>query len=92
MAEMLEKIRSGMVGQAEPLLALGADLSAAGVKAKAMELGLVGANGELSNAATMQARFALPWSRPKSSRGIFSKRATAWPIDQILGAQLGMRR
>ena len=55
---MLEKLRSGMVGEVEPLRAVGINLSAAAVNAKALQMGLADANGEVSQAATLQARYA----------------------------------
>lgn len=67
----LEKLRAGMVGEVEPLRTLGVNLSAAAVKAKAMELGLADANGELSNAALIQARYALIMDQTKNAQGDF---------------------
>jgi hypothetical protein len=39
--EVLDKLRAGLVGETEPLRALGVNLNAAAVEAKALELGLV---------------------------------------------------
>lgn len=57
--EVLLAIRSGMVGQSEPLLRFGADVRVAAVKAKALELGLMDLGGELTNAARAQAVLAI---------------------------------
>ena len=43
--EAIEKLRSGLVGETEPLRALGVAITAAAVEAKALELGLQGVNG-----------------------------------------------
>ena len=56
-SEALEKLRSGLVGEAEPLRSLGVNINEAVTSAKAMELGLVGMNGELSESAKVQARY-----------------------------------
>jgi|GEM_PF-6215115 len=55
----LEKIRAGLVGEAEPLRTVGVLLSEAAVQAKAMELGIGGANGQLTEAEKVQARYAI---------------------------------
>ena len=57
--EVLEAIRSGFVGQSEPLLRFGADVRVAAIKAKALELGLMELGGELTNAARAQAVLAI---------------------------------
>jgi len=57
--ETLLKIRSGLVGEVEPLRTLGISFNAAQVEAKGMQLGLADANGELSDGAKIQARWAL---------------------------------
>ena len=57
--DALQKLRSGLAGQTEPLLALGIDLRAATVNAKALEMGLGGLNGELSEGERVMARQAL---------------------------------
>ena len=55
----LEKLRAGMLGQAEPMQTLGVNMTAAAVSAKAMEMGLADATGELTPAALAQARYAI---------------------------------
>ncbi len=55
----LNKLRSGLVGEVEPLRTVGILLSQVAVNAKAAELGLLDANGTLSEAAKVQARYAL---------------------------------
>ena len=55
----LQKIRAGLVGEAEPLRVVGVQLTAAKVAAKAMTMGLADANGELSEGAKISARWAV---------------------------------
>jgi phage-related minor tail protein len=71
--EALLKLRAGLVGEAEPLRTLGVNLTAAAVKAKAMEMGLAGANGELSQAALVQARYALIMEQTANAQGDFAR-------------------
>jgi RNA polymerase-binding transcription factor DksA len=55
----LQKLRSGLVGEVEPLRTVGILLSQVAVEAKAVELGLVSQGGVMSEAAKVQARYAL---------------------------------
>ena len=55
----LEKLRSGLVGEVEPLRTVGILLNSAAVEAKALELNLTDQSGKLSEAAKVQARYAL---------------------------------
>jgi hypothetical protein len=57
--EALEKIRSGLVGESEPLRALGVLLSEDAVKAEALKLKLVRANQELTEGVKVMARASL---------------------------------
>lgn len=72
-AEVLENLRSGLVGQAEPLRKYGILISETAVKAKAMEMGLADANGELSEGAKVQARYALIMEQVGDAQGDFAK-------------------
>ncbi len=73
--EVLEKLRSGLVGEVEPLRALGINFNAAAVEAKAMEMGLADANGEISEGAKVQARYALILEQTKTAQGDFARTA-----------------
>ena len=73
--DALEKLRSGLVGEAEPLRVLGVNINEAVVKAKALELGLVGTTGELSEAAKVQARYALILEQTVTAQGDFARTA-----------------
>lgn len=88
--QVLEKIQAGAIGSFEPLRSLGIILSAAGVNAKAMELGLADANGELSDAALIQARMALITEQASSAQGDFVNTSDGLANStKIAKAQLG---
>lgn len=74
--DALDKLRSGLVGESEPLRAVGVLLSEAGVKAKAMELGLGGVGRELSEAEKVQARYALILEQTQTAQGDFARTST----------------
>ena len=71
--EALDKLRAGLVGEAEPLRALGVNLTAATVNAKALELGLAGTTGEITEAAKVQARYALILEQTATAQGDFAR-------------------
>jgi hypothetical protein len=55
----IDKLRSGLTGEAEPLRDFGVFLSEAAVKAQALEMGLGGVGRELTEQEKIQARYAL---------------------------------
>ena len=55
----LERIRSGLAGESEPLRRYGVDLSAAAVEQEALRSGIVETAKELDNAGKVQARAAI---------------------------------
>lgn len=67
--DVLEKLRSGLAGETEPLRALGVFLNEAKVQSKAMELGLGGAHGELSDGAKILARYSIILDKTKDAQG-----------------------
>jgi hypothetical protein len=71
--DVLEKIRAGLLGETEPLKSLGINLDAAGIAAKAMEMGLADATGELSPAAKAQAAYALILEQSTLAQGDFAR-------------------
>ena len=73
--DTLQKLRSGLTGEAEPLRAVGVFLTEAKVKAKAMELGLADAHGELSEGAKVMARYQIILDETKSAQGDFARTA-----------------
>ena len=72
-AIVLEKLRSGLVGEVEPLRTLGVNLTMAATRAKAMEMGLADVNGEISQAALVQARYALILEQTTNAQGDFAR-------------------
>lgn len=71
--EALERLRSGLVGEIEPLRRMGISFGAAQVEAKALELGLASATGEVSEGAKVQARFALVMEQTTAAQGDFAR-------------------
>lgn len=87
-AIVLEKLRSGLVGEVEPLRTLGINLTMAATKAKAVEMGLAGANGEVSQAALLQARYALILEQSTNAQGDFARTSSGLANQsRILNAQ-----
>ena len=87
--EALTALRSGLVGETEPLRRVGIVLNAAAVEAKALELGLVDANGEVSEAAKVQARYALITEQAATQTGDFARTSGGLANQQrILAAEL----
>ena len=75
--DVLEKLRAGLAGEAEPLRSVGVFLNEAKVKAKAMELGLADANGEISDGAKITARYNLILQETTTAQGDFARTADA---------------
>jgi phage-related protein len=69
--DALVAIQAGLRGEADPLERFGVSLSAAAVKAKALELGLEDAEGQLSNTALTTARLALLFEQTDKIAGDF---------------------
>lgn len=85
--EVLDKLRSGLVGETEPLRSLGINLTDAAVRTKAMELGLASSTKEVSQAAMTQARFALIMDQSALAQGDFARTSDGLANQQrILGA------
>jgi len=86
--ETLEKLRSGLVGEIEPLRSIGISFSAADVEAKAFELGLQDASGALSEGAKIQARWKLITEQSTNATGDFARTSEGLANQQrILGAE-----
>lgn len=71
--EALTKLRAGLVGEAEPLRSLGININAAAVEAKALELGLAATKAEITDAAKVQARYALIVEQSGNAQGDFAR-------------------
>lgn len=72
-ADVLEAMRSGMVGMVEPLRRYGINMTEANVAQMAQKLGLVDANGVVSDAAKMQARYAIIMAQTTTAQGDFGR-------------------
>ena len=85
----LEKLRSGIVGEIEPLRSLGVSFNAADVERKAFELGLVSAGGKADDSAKAQARYALILEKTALAQGDFARTSDGLANQQrILTAQV----
>lgn len=58
-SEMLEKLRSGLAGEAEPLRRFGVFISEARVQQEGLRLGLIAAGEEMTDQQKIQARYAI---------------------------------
>jgi hypothetical protein len=72
-SEVLEALRSGLVGEAEPLRRFGVSLSAARIEAKALEMGLASTKDELTAGAKAQAAYAIIMEDTKLAQGDFAR-------------------
>lgn len=91
--ETLEKLRSGLVGEIEPLRSMGISFNAMQVEAKAAEMGLRDANGEISEGSKVQARYALILEQTKAAQGDFARTSDGLANQQrILSAEMGNLR
>lgn len=72
-SEVFQKLQSGMVGETEPLRALGINLMESTVKAKAMEMGLGDASGALTDQEKILARYAIIMDQTKNAQGDFAR-------------------
>lgn len=85
----LEKLRAGLVGETEPLRALGVNLSATTVEMKALEMGIISAGEEMDAATKAQAAFALILEQTSSAQGDFARTSDALANSQrIANAEL----
>lgn len=71
--EVLEKLRAGLVGEAEPLRTLGVNLNQAKIEARALELGLWNGIGTIDSAAKAQASYSLILEETALAQGDFAR-------------------
>lgn len=71
--DALLAIRSGLVGEAEPMRKFGVLLNEATVKAKGLEMGLADAKGVMTDAAKVQARYAIILGQTGTAQGDFER-------------------
>ena len=72
-AQALEKLRAGLIGEAEPMRSLGVMLDEETVKLKAFEMGLAKGSEELSQSAKVHARYAIILGQTKDAQGDFAR-------------------
>jgi hypothetical protein len=72
-SEMLEKLRSGLSGEAEPLRQFGVLISDAAVKQKAYQTGIAKTGAELTEGQKVQARYALIMDQTAKAQGDFAR-------------------
>jgi hypothetical protein len=72
-AEALEKLRSGLAGETEPLRSIGVFLNEAKVQAKAAALGFQEVNGKFTEGAKIAARYSLIMEETASAQGDFER-------------------
>jgi hypothetical protein len=71
--DALEALRSGLVGESEPLKRFGVNLNEATLKAKALELGLSDGKSVLDANAKAQAAYALVMEQTGTAQGDFAR-------------------
>jgi hypothetical protein len=87
--EALDKLRSGLVGETEPLRTLGVFLNETVVAAKAMELGFGATSQELSEQEKLLARYQIILEQTANSQGDFARTiGSTANQERILRAQL----
>ena len=87
--EALEALRSGLVGETEPLRKFGVNLNDAALQAKALAMGIGDGKAPLSAAAKAQASYALIMEQSKTAQGDFARTAGGLANQKrILAAQV----
>ena len=71
--EALEKIRAGLIGEAEPLRALGVNLNEASIQQEAMRLGILKTGETLSAGNKAQAAYSLILQQTKNAQGDYAR-------------------
>jgi hypothetical protein len=74
-SEMLQRLRSGLSGEAEPLRQFGVLISEAAVKQEAYRLGLAKSGDELTEAQKVQARYSLIMQQTTKAQGDYARTA-----------------
>lgn len=82
----IEKLRSGLSGESEPLRDFGVFLTEASVQAKAMELGLTGVGNELTEQEKIVARYNLILEATRNAQGDVA-RTSGGTANQLRAAQ-----
>ena len=88
LSDAIEKVRSGLVGEAEPLRSLNVFINEAAVATKAAQMGFKGVNGVLTESEKIQARYALIMDQTSVAAGDFKNTSDGLANSQrILGAK-----
>lgn len=86
--QALEALRSGLIGETEPLRQFGVNLSAVAVQNEAVRLGLAKTPATASTAAKAQAAYSLILQQTKTAQGDFARTSSGAANQQrILAAQ-----
>jgi hypothetical protein len=80
--EVLGKLESALVGEYMPVRQLGIVMYESSVKAKALQMGLADANGEVSTGALVQARAAMIIEQSGSAMGQFARESDGLAAQQ----------
>lgn len=88
--EMLDRLRSGLAGEAEPLRKFGIFISEARVEAEALGMGMQMVNGKFTDAQKIQARYNIILEDSKKAQGDFGRTlGTSLPNQiRVLRAQM----
>jgi len=87
--EALEKFRSGLAGETEPLRKYGIDMSAAAVETFALSTGLIKSKKELTENVKIQARYGLLMQQTSKTQGDFANTSDSLANRQrIVGATI----
>lgn len=73
--EALLALRSGLVGETEPMRRFGVAINATAVEAKALEMGLAGSKKEISESDKVMARYQLILENTTNAQGDFERTA-----------------
>lgn len=84
--DALEKLRAGLVGEAEPLRAFGVFLSAAAVESEALSMGLAATAKELTEQDKIMARAALITKATADAQGDAARTSTSFANQQKAAA------
>lgn len=77
--EMLDKLRAGLSGEAEPLRRFGVFLSEAAVQTEAVRMGIAKQGEELTDAQKIQARYNIIMAQTKDAQGDVARTAQSLP-------------
>lgn len=85
--EALEALRSGLVGETEPMRRFGVVINETAVKQRALAMGAKEVAGQISEAAKVQARYSLILEQTRVAQGDFARTSTGLANSlRILGA------